>query len=32
MKMMYYLMARVIEGDGINYMIYAMGRMTYVWG
>jgi cytochrome P450 len=29
---MYYLMARVIEGDGINYMIYAMGRMTYVWG
>lgn len=23
---------RVIKGDGINYMIYAMGRMTYLWG
>jgi len=23
---------RVIKGDGLNYMIYAMGRMTYLWG
>nr|TKW19428.1 hypothetical protein SEVIR_4G019200v2 [Setaria viridis] len=23
---------RVIKGDGMNYMIYAMGRMTYLWG
>ncbi|CAN6191691.1 unnamed protein product [Urochloa humidicola] len=23
---------RVIKGDGVNYMIYAMGRMTYLWG
>ncbi|XP_023156013.1 putative cytochrome P450 superfamily protein isoform X1 [Zea mays] len=23
---------KVIKGDGINYMIYAMGRMTYLWG
>uniref|UniRef100_A0A0E0HKC4 Cytochrome P450 n=1 Tax=Oryza nivara TaxID=4536 RepID=A0A0E0HKC4_ORYNI len=23
---------RVVKGDGINYMIYAMGRMTYLWG
>uniref|UniRef100_A0A0D9WLC5 Cytochrome P450 n=1 Tax=Leersia perrieri TaxID=77586 RepID=A0A0D9WLC5_9ORYZ len=23
---------RVIKGDEINYMIYAMGRMTYLWG
>ncbi|KAL6606288.1 hypothetical protein ACP70R_041941 [Stipagrostis hirtigluma subsp. patula] len=23
---------RVIKGDGINYMIYAMGRMPYLWG
>ena len=23
---------RVIKGDRMNYMIYAMGRMTYLWG
>ena len=23
---------RVIKGDGMNYMIYAMGRMKYLWG
>ncbi|KAK3131496.1 hypothetical protein QOZ80_6AG0507200 [Eleusine coracana subsp. coracana] len=23
---------KVVKGDGINYMIYAMGRMTYLWG
>ncbi|PNT76574.1 hypothetical protein BRADI_1g49831v3 [Brachypodium distachyon] len=23
---------RVIIGDGMNYMIYAMGRMKYLWG
>ncbi|XP_062178420.1 cytochrome P450 704C1-like [Phragmites australis] len=23
---------RVIKGDGMNYIIYAMGRMTYLWG
>ena len=23
---------RVIKGDGMNYMIYAMGRTTYLWG
>jgi cytochrome P450 len=23
---------RLIKGDGVNYMIYAMGRMTYLWG
>ncbi|PVH48499.1 hypothetical protein PAHAL_4G342200 [Panicum hallii] len=23
---------RVIKGDGVNYMIYAMGRMKYLWG
>ncbi|KAE8694715.1 CYP704C1 protein [Hibiscus syriacus] len=23
---------KVKKGDGINYMAYAMGRMTYVWG
>ncbi|EER89117.2 cytochrome P450 704C1 isoform X3 [Sorghum bicolor] len=23
---------RVVKGDGVNYMIYAMGRMTYLWG
>ncbi|KAL6606286.1 hypothetical protein ACP70R_041939 [Stipagrostis hirtigluma subsp. patula] len=23
---------KVIKGDGVNYMIYAMGRMTYLWG
>ncbi|KAG2609141.1 hypothetical protein PVAP13_4KG107654 [Panicum virgatum] len=23
---------RVIKGDGMNYMTYAMGRMTYLWG
>ncbi|XP_004964419.2 cytochrome P450 704C1 [Setaria italica] len=23
---------RVTKGDGVNYMIYAMGRMTYLWG
>uniref|UniRef100_A0A0D9WLC6 Cytochrome P450 n=1 Tax=Leersia perrieri TaxID=77586 RepID=A0A0D9WLC6_9ORYZ len=23
---------RVVKGDGINYMIYAMGRMPYLWG
>ncbi|CAL5050616.1 unnamed protein product [Urochloa decumbens] len=23
---------RVLKGDGVNYMIYAMGRMTYLWG
>lgn len=24
--------AEVKKGDGINYMAYAMGRMTYIWG
>jgi cytochrome P450 len=23
---------RVIKGDGMNYMIYAMGRMKCLWG
>ncbi|KQK19693.1 cytochrome P450 704C1 isoform X1 [Brachypodium distachyon] len=23
---------RVMKGDGMNYMIYAMGRMKYLWG
>ncbi|KXG19187.1 hypothetical protein SORBI_3010G019500 [Sorghum bicolor] len=23
---------KAIKGDGMNYMIYAMGRMTYLWG
>uniref|UniRef100_A0ACD6A4L6 Uncharacterized protein n=1 Tax=Avena sativa TaxID=4498 RepID=A0ACD6A4L6_AVESA len=23
---------RVLKGDGMNYMIYAMGRMKYLWG
>jgi hypothetical protein len=23
---------RVIKGDGMNYMMYAMGRMKYLWG
>ncbi|XP_065870752.1 cytochrome P450 704C1-like [Euphorbia lathyris] len=23
---------RVKKGDGLNYMSYAMGRMTYIWG
>ncbi|KAL6861585.1 hypothetical protein ACP4OV_017285 [Aristida adscensionis] len=23
---------RVVKGDGMNYMIYAMGRMKYLWG
>ncbi|XP_050386646.1 cytochrome P450 704C1-like [Argentina anserina] len=23
---------RVKKGDGVNYMTYAMGRMTYIWG
>ncbi|THG09499.1 hypothetical protein TEA_008830 [Camellia sinensis var. sinensis] len=23
---------KVKKGDGVNYMAYAMGRMTYIWG
>ena len=23
---------KVKKGDGISYMAYAMGRMTYIWG
>ncbi|KAL6861583.1 hypothetical protein ACP4OV_017283 [Aristida adscensionis] len=23
---------KVIKGDGVNFMTYAMGRMTYLWG
>lgn len=23
---------KIKKGDGISYMPYAMGRMTYVWG
>lgn len=23
---------KVKKGDGVNYMTYAMGRMTYIWG
>ncbi|XP_020113276.1 cytochrome P450 704C1-like [Ananas comosus] len=23
---------KVKKGDGVNYMMYAMGRMTYLWG
>jgi cytochrome P450 len=23
---------KVKKGDGVSYMAYAMGRMTYIWG
>lgn len=23
---------KVKKGDGVNYLTYAMGRMTYLWG
>ncbi|KAF8380393.1 hypothetical protein HHK36_027878 [Tetracentron sinense] len=23
---------KIKKGDGVNYMAYAMGRMTYIWG
>lgn len=23
---------KVKKGDGVTYMAYAMGRMTYIWG
>lgn len=23
---------KVKKGDGVGYMAYAMGRMTYIWG